>query len=199
MGVQNGLRISNAPTPVIPTASVTAIPPTPEYFATPISYGNPLQVMQQPAIYFYTAACCSVQRQKRFQEALEAEVHLFLIEPDGTDSAQKERQDSDAGATSGHVSTAPGFDNEKKVDHAALVIEVSCTLVGDCPSTDKERCSCSPTHIRSSRSKHRAPTGSLSSWPSGYPRHTANQGSMRWPCGTRLHHSRLQADGDKLL
>lgn len=31
---------------------------------------------------------------------------------------------SEAGAASGYVSTAPGFANEKKVDHAALVIEL---------------------------------------------------------------------------
>jgi hypothetical protein len=31
---------------------------------------------------------------------------------------------SESGAASGYVSTAPGFANEKKVDHAALVIEL---------------------------------------------------------------------------
>jgi hypothetical protein len=34
---------------------------------------------------------------------------------------------SEAGSTAGYVATAPGFANEKKVDHAAVIIEVSQT------------------------------------------------------------------------
>ncbi|OCF45455.1 hypothetical protein I317_00702 [Kwoniella heveanensis CBS 569] len=100
LGQQAGLRIMSLAPPVFPTAAAAAAPPPPEYYATPISSGNPLQVLQQPAFYYYTAASCSVQRQAKFQEALDAEV------------------------ASGYVSTAPGFANEKKVDHAALVIEL---------------------------------------------------------------------------
>ena len=32
---------------------------------------------------------------------------------------------SEAGAASGYVSAAPGYANEKKVDHAALIVDVS--------------------------------------------------------------------------
>jgi hypothetical protein len=66
-------------------------------------------VLQQPAFYFYTAATCSVQRQKRYEEALDVE---------------QDAMGSEAGSAAGYVSTAPGFANEKKVDHAGLVIEV---------------------------------------------------------------------------
>ncbi|WVF72135.1 hypothetical protein IAT40_006947 [Kwoniella sp. CBS 6097] len=109
LGQQAGLRIMSLAPPVFPMAAAAAAPPPPEYYTTPISSGNPLQVLQQPAFYYYTAASCSVQRQIKFQEALEAE---------------KDAQGSEAGSASGYVSTAPGFANEKKVDHAALVIEL---------------------------------------------------------------------------
>lgn len=74
LGVQSGLRIPTAGSPVFPTAAAAAIPPTPEYFSTPMSSTNPLQILHQPAFYFYIAASCSIQRQKRFEDALEAEV-----------------------------------------------------------------------------------------------------------------------------
>ncbi|WVQ98716.1 hypothetical protein IAU59_005847 [Kwoniella sp. CBS 9459] len=109
LGQQAGLKIMSLAPPTFPTAVAAAAPPPPEYYTTPISSGNPLQVLQQPAFYYYTAASCSVQRQVKFQEALEAE---------------KDAQGSEAGSVSGYVSTAPGFANEKKVDHAALVIEL---------------------------------------------------------------------------
>ncbi|WWD15882.1 hypothetical protein CI109_100306 [Kwoniella shandongensis] len=109
MGQQAGLRIASLAPPVFPTAASAAAPPPPDYYATPISSGNPLQVLQQPAFYYYTAACCSIQRQQRFQEALDVETDAL---------------GSEAGAASGYVSTAPGFANEKKVDHSALIIEL---------------------------------------------------------------------------
>jgi len=109
LAIQSGLRIPALAPPTFPTAAASAAPPASDYFCTPISSGNPLQVLQQPAFYFYTAACCSVQRQKRFEEALAVEF---------------DQDSSEAGAASGYVSTAPGFANEKKVDHAALVIEL---------------------------------------------------------------------------
>ncbi|WRT67104.1 uncharacterized protein IL334_004070 [Kwoniella shivajii] len=109
MAQQSGLRIASLAPPVFPTAASAAAPVPPDYYATPISSGNPLQVLQQPAFYYYTAASCSIQRQLRYQEALEAE---------------NDALSSEAGSTSGYVSTAPGFANEKKVDHPALVIEL---------------------------------------------------------------------------
>ncbi|KAK8869844.1 hypothetical protein IAR55_000412 [Kwoniella newhampshirensis] len=109
MGQQAGLRIASLAPPVFPTAASAAAPPPPDYYITPISSNNPLQILQQPAFYYYTAACCSIQRQQRYQEALEAEADAL---------------GSEAGAASGYVSTAPGFANEKKVDHSALIIEL---------------------------------------------------------------------------
>nr|XP_018263872.1 uncharacterized protein I303_03747 [Kwoniella dejecticola CBS 10117]OBR86030.1 hypothetical protein I303_03747 [Kwoniella dejecticola CBS 10117] len=104
MAQQSGLRIASLAPPVFPTAQAAAAPPQPpDFYATPISSGNPLKVLQQPAFYYYTAASCSIQRQVRYQEALAVEV---------------------TGSTSGYVSTAPGFANEKKVDHAAQIIEL---------------------------------------------------------------------------
>lgn len=109
MALKSGLQLPPLPLPVFPTSGPVTGPPTPEHWSTPISSTNPIQSLQQPAFYFYTAATCSVQRQKRYQEALEAE---------------QDALGSEAGAASGYVSTAPGFANEKKVDHAGLVIEV---------------------------------------------------------------------------
>ncbi len=77
LATQSGLRIPALAPPTFPTAAAAAAPPPPDYYATPISSGNPIQVLQQPAFYFYTAACCSVQRQKRFEEALSLEVDLL--------------------------------------------------------------------------------------------------------------------------
>ncbi|KAK4688106.1 trafficking protein particle complex subunit 11, partial [Tremellales sp. Uapishka_1] len=120
-GVQAGLRIPVLALPVFPTAMAAAQPPPPEYYATPISSTNPLQVLQTPAFYFFTAACCSVKRAEKFEEALEVEVsdleRELLI-------SQRDVLSSEAGAAAGHVSAAPGFANEKKVDHAALVVEL---------------------------------------------------------------------------
>jgi hypothetical protein len=76
LGVQSGLRIPTLAPPQFPTAQSAAVPPSPEYWSTPISSANPLQTLQQPAFYFYTAASCSVQRQRRFDEALAIEVGL---------------------------------------------------------------------------------------------------------------------------
>ncbi|WWC69487.1 uncharacterized protein I206_103428 [Kwoniella pini CBS 10737] len=107
---QSGLRIASLAPPLFPTAQAASVPPQPlDHYATPISSGNPLQVLQQPAFYYYTAASCSIQRQVRYQEALAVETDAL---------------NSEAGSVSGYVSTAPGFANEKKVDHAALVIEL---------------------------------------------------------------------------
>ena len=104
-----GVILPPIPPPTFPIAGPSSGPPTPEYWTTPISATNPLHALQQPAFYFYTAALCSIQRQKRFEEALEVE---------------QDALGSEAGSTAGYVATAPGFANEKKVDHAGLVVEV---------------------------------------------------------------------------
>lgn len=81
--------------------------PTLEYFATPVSSMNPLQILQQPAYYYYAAADCTIQRKERFDEAV---------------ALEEDAKESQAG---GHIAMAPGFANEKKVDHHELAIEVS--------------------------------------------------------------------------
>ncbi|ORY33796.1 Foie gras liver health family 1-domain-containing protein [Naematelia encephala] len=110
LGIQGGLRIPALAPPILPTAaSAAAPPPGPDYFATPISSSSPLQVLQLPAFYYYTAACCSVQRKAKYEEAL---------------AVEQDAMSSEAGAASGYVSTAPGFANEKKIDHSALIVEL---------------------------------------------------------------------------
>lgn len=79
LGAQSGLRTPRLAAPIFPSVQSAVAPPSMEALATPISANNPLQILQSPAFYFYTAALCSVQRQKRFHEALSAEVCLVLL------------------------------------------------------------------------------------------------------------------------
>ncbi|KIR26900.1 hypothetical protein I309_04279 [Cryptococcus deuterogattii LA55] len=119
---QHNLRIITPP-PTFPTPESSAASQSLSYLATPISSQNPTQILQHPAYYYYEAACGTLKRQKRFKEALDAE---------------NDAMGSEATKTSGYVSsTAPGFANEKKVDHAALVIELfskAYSLLKDLPS-----------------------------------------------------------------
>ncbi|WVR05238.1 hypothetical protein IAU60_002250 [Kwoniella sp. DSM 27419] len=111
MGQQSGgLRIPTPIPPSFPTVMSAAAPPlSADQMATPNSVTNPLQVLQHPAYYYYMAASCSLQRQAKFQEAVDAE---------------NEAQGVEGGSKAAHLAAAPGFANEKKVDHAALVIEL---------------------------------------------------------------------------
>jgi hypothetical protein len=106
MAQADNLRIPYPSPPTLPTAPPVGITPSLEFFATPVSSGNPLQVLQQPAYYYYAAADCTLQRKLRFDEAL---------------AVEEDAKESEAG---GHISMAPGFANEKKVDHSELAIEV---------------------------------------------------------------------------
>lgn len=106
MAQADNLRIPYPSPPTLPTAPPVGVTPSLEFFATPISSGNPLQVLQQPAYYYYAAADCTLQRKVRFDEAL---------------AVEEDAKESEAG---GHISMAPGFANEKKVDHSELAIEV---------------------------------------------------------------------------
>ncbi|KAI0365604.1 hypothetical protein BV20DRAFT_1056347 [Pilatotrama ljubarskyi] len=60
---------------------------------------NPNQALQHPGFYYYMAARCTERRRERFLSALETE-------------------------SEGHQSNSPGFMNEKKVDHLAIVLEL---------------------------------------------------------------------------
>lgn len=101
LATSHGLAISGGSFPLFPAAGSIAHPPPPDYYSTPTSSLNPTQILQQPAHYFYAAACCSLERRKRFEQALDAE----------------------AKASEGQ-SPAPGFVNEKTVDHSALIVEL---------------------------------------------------------------------------
>jgi hypothetical protein len=113
MAQADNVQIPITPPPILPNPG--SIPtwltggqqPAPEYYTTPISSLNPLQVLQQPAYYYYAAADCTLERKKRFEVAR---------------AVQEDAQESDAG---GHIALAPGYANETKVDHAGLAIEVS--------------------------------------------------------------------------
>ena len=108
MAQQDNLRIPLLAPPLLPTSAPPGVQmPTLEYFATPVSSMNPLQILQQPAYYYYAAADCTIQRKKRFDEAV---------------AQEEDAKESQAG---GHIAMAPGFANEKKVDHHELAIEVS--------------------------------------------------------------------------
>ncbi|KAF9809102.1 hypothetical protein IEO21_07571 [Rhodonia placenta] len=65
---------------------------------------NPTQALQHPGFYYYMAAKCTERRRERFLSALDAE--------------SKEEP----------TTTSPGFTNEKKVDHLALVLETGSQL-----------------------------------------------------------------------
>ncbi|CDO69602.1 hypothetical protein BN946_scf184875.g5 [Trametes cinnabarina] len=58
---------------------------------------NPNQALQHPGFYYYMAARCTERRRERFLGALEFE---------------------------GHQTNSPGFANERKVDHLAIVLEL---------------------------------------------------------------------------
>ncbi|KAI8973973.1 Gryzun, putative trafficking through golgi-domain-containing protein [Trametes punicea] len=60
---------------------------------------NPNQALQHPGFYYYMAARCTERRRERFLTALESE-------------------------SEDHKTSSPGFANEKKVDHLAIVLEL---------------------------------------------------------------------------
>ncbi|ORX39862.1 Foie gras liver health family 1-domain-containing protein [Kockovaella imperatae] len=99
--VQNGQQVSTFP-PISPDMAMPELVPGK-------SGVNPLQILQPPAFYFYMAASCTLQRHERFLVAK---------------AAEEDAMQSEAGAASGYVSAAPGYSNEKKVDHAGLTVEL---------------------------------------------------------------------------
>lgn len=61
---------------------------------------NPSQALQHPGFYYYMAARCTEMRRERFQSAIEAEL------------------------SSQPATLSPGFANEKKVEHLAIILEL---------------------------------------------------------------------------
>jgi hypothetical protein len=94
MGLHSGLNIPMLAPPILPTAAAAAQPPPPEYYATPISNVNPLQVLQQPAFYFYTAATCTIKRKECYKVALRADVSNHYM-PSDNRRKQRWRQPRD--------------------------------------------------------------------------------------------------------
>ena len=127
LAVQAGLEISIPAQSVLPSPDLAASPTIssdPPLSEKPAV--NPLHVLQPPAFYFYTAASCSIQRRARFLEAQAVEVSRPSKQSEmrADQRAQEDALTSEAGAASGYVSTAPGYANEKKVDHVGLIVEV---------------------------------------------------------------------------
>lgn len=96
LAIRHGFRVPALP---LPQTSTPTVPPTPEVLVSAV---NPLHLLHPPAFYFYAAATCTMERKARFDAALASE------------------QETGSVALAG----APGFANEKGVDHAALIIDL---------------------------------------------------------------------------
>lgn len=89
-----------------PTASSTGAAPAPRPAGLPdLDFArtlgiNPSHALQHSGFYYYMAAKCTDMRRARFQAALEAENN------------------------NNPIALSPGFQNEKKVDHLSLVLEL---------------------------------------------------------------------------
>lgn len=77
---------------------------------------NPTHALQHPGFYYYMAAQSTESRRERFLHALNSEVCFPL-------SVYNCRSSCSIQAT--HLGNlSPGFANEKKVDHLAIILEV---------------------------------------------------------------------------
>ncbi|TXT06086.1 hypothetical protein VHUM_03559 [Vanrija humicola] len=97
----HGFHVPPLPAPAYATPAASVVPPPSDELAIPISSTNAMHVLHPPAFYFYNAACCTIERKQRFDDALSAE--------------------RDSGSVA--LAAAPGFANEKNIDHAALIVE----------------------------------------------------------------------------
>jgi hypothetical protein len=103
IALAHGFTLPPLPVPVYPAPPAgNVLPPGPEEMNTPISTANALHVLQPPAFYFYTAATCTIERKARYDAAVAAE----------------------RAAGSSGLAAAPGFANEKTVDHTALAVDL---------------------------------------------------------------------------
>lgn len=71
LGLSHHLALPPILPPTLPAQAPTSaiVDPT-----IPTSSANPLHVLQRPGFYYYKAACCSIERKKRFDAALDIEV-----------------------------------------------------------------------------------------------------------------------------
>lgn len=120
---------------VIPPVGSFQPPPAVSSHHSLSSVLNPATVLQHPGFYYYEAARCTLRRRECFQKALDEEKDalevclvcvfcLFKKKGTLTNSCVLITVQSESGAASGFVSTSPGFANEKKTDHSALIVEV---------------------------------------------------------------------------
>ncbi|KAG9008676.1 hypothetical protein FRB90_008778 [Tulasnella sp. 427] len=96
------LPIPTTPPPLPGTRATGISSAAPNQQNDPKNLGtNPAHVLQHPGYFYYLAATCTQQRYERFLAAVQ----------------QEERQP-------GSLSQSPGFVNEKKVEHHAVIIEL---------------------------------------------------------------------------
>lgn len=111
--VAHGLKIQ-APLPAYAVPSQLAGGSTEEVLVSTV---KPLLVLQNPGYYYYTAGNCAVQRKVMFERAMTSEVGAWIfwwLSLAYTDARQVKA--SQASVTA--------LNNEKKVDHTGLIIEV---------------------------------------------------------------------------
>ncbi|EJD08009.1 uncharacterized protein FOMMEDRAFT_138064 [Fomitiporia mediterranea MF3/22] len=99
-GTQFGLTVPTHVPSATTNASTTTAQPQLELEALRALGLNPNTALMHPGFYYYFAAECTERRRLRFLQALEGEL------------------------AQGSVSQAPGFQNEKKVDHLGSILEL---------------------------------------------------------------------------
>jgi hypothetical protein len=103
-----GLRLEATLPAYLPTSPTMASPDGAQIAESVlVSTNAPSTVLQHPGYYYYAAADCSVQRKNRFDKILGR-----MTDPDHSDRTAR-------------TQAAPGLGNEQKIDHTAIVLEVS--------------------------------------------------------------------------
>ena len=112
LAIQAGLKLDSSLPAYLPMSPTLQSPGgTPVLESVLVSSNAPTAVLQHPGYYYHSAADCSVQRAARFLE-LSGETPM-TSESGNASKSQKA------------AATAPGLANEQKIDHTALIIEVS--------------------------------------------------------------------------
>jgi len=138
-----GLRLEATLPAYLPTSPTMASPEGAQIAdSVLVSTHAPSTVLQHPGYYYYAAADCSVQRKKRFDNILGR-----MTDPDPTSRTAK-------------TQAAPGLVTEQKIDHTAIILEVSTLRVREVnPITEShmtlDSCSQKLTVISSARTAGR--------------------------------------------
>lgn len=108
LAIQAGLKLDNSLPAYLPMSPALQSPGgTPILESVLVSSNAPSAVLQHPGYYYYSAADCSVERAARFNELNSAETSQKI------------------------TPAAPGLANEQKVDHTAVIVEVSLYRGGE--------------------------------------------------------------------